>query len=314
MRTALRVHAALVLLLAAIGSAPAQETYKDVSRIARVNAELLVPILTYPPKSKITIQLKLSNPARVPVEVQAECLDGSAFTLRRVSDQYIFKPGRDRRAEALTLAPAERFERQYQLHKLFRKLKTTGRYVLSWRCGEWRSGQEDLYVVTPYDPDTEKVAVMTTNLGVMEFVFMPLRAPEHVRNFVQLARHGYYDGLRFHRVIPGLQAETGDRQGDGRGSWQQMLPPEVDPKLAPLKGMMGAMRRRETSMTSMTQVFILLGPSPGLRGRHTFFAYLRKGEEVLDALNQIPTSSTKGYGAFRPLEPVRIESIEIRGE
>ncbi len=314
MRTALRAHLVPVLLLVATGAAPAQETYKDVSRIARVSAELLVPALTYPPASKITVQLRLNNPARVPVEVPAECLEGSAFNLERVSDREIFKPHRGRRAEALTLAPGERLERQYELHKLFRKLKTTGRYVLHWECGEWISGREDLYIVEPYDPERDKVAVVTTNLGVMEFAFMPLRAPEHVRNFVQLARQGHYDGLRFYRIIPGVQAETGDRKGDGTGGWRHMLPPEVDETLAPQKGMVGAMRRGETSMTSMTQIFILLEPSPGFRGMHTFFAYLRKGEEVLDALGQIPTSGNKGYGAFRPLEPVRIESIEIREE
>src|SRR5580704_19734659 len=57
---------------------------------------------------------------------------------------------------------------------------------------------------------TEEVAVLTTNLGDIVLRFHPEKAPEHVKNFKKLVQEGFYDGTKFHRVIPGFMIQGGD--------------------------------------------------------------------------------------------------------
>ena len=137
-------------------------------------------------------------------------------------------------------------------------------------------------------------------------------APLHVEVFVQLARQGYYDGTIFHRLVPGLQIEGGIRPGEGN-AWGYQLAAEIDQSIIPGKGLVGAVRR-ETSLTSATQFFILLNSVVQYKGFHTFFAYVRQGQEVLDAMNQAEILGDSGGAAFRPAQPIEIRRIEIRPE
>ena len=67
------------------------------------------------------------------------------------------------------------------------------------------------------DPNKRYTAVMSTSKGDMTIALAPERAPKTVNSFVFLARHGYYDGLNFHRIIPGFMAQGGCPEGSGRG-------------------------------------------------------------------------------------------------
>ena len=65
--------------------------------------------------------------------------------------------------------------------------------------------------------DSAEIAVVTTSMGEVQIMFFPEQAPKAVENFTTLAKKGYYNGLRFHRVIDGFMVQTGDPKGDGTG-------------------------------------------------------------------------------------------------
>ena len=67
------------------------------------------------------------------------------------------------------------------------------------------------------DPDRRYIAEMVTTKGTMTIELDPRRAPKTVNNFVFLARYHYYDGVSFHRIIPGFVIQGGDPEGTGRG-------------------------------------------------------------------------------------------------
>ena len=283
----------------------------DISRIARVEPSILVPRLTYQLKEGIAVQLSLRNPAIVPVEVSGKCLTVEALRLAMTGAETPLK-GSGRLGDGKTFVLPAGGEKKIDvaLSRIYR-LKERGRYRVSWECGEWRTPHYDFFLTEAYDREKDRIAVVTTDLGTLELVLMPEQAPEHVRNFVELARAGFYDGVLFYRVIPGMEADTGDPTGTGTGGWEHQLAPEIDQSIRPGKGLVGGLRR-ESSMTSATMFFVLLDAQPGFRGLHTFFAYVRAGMEVLDALSAVEVSGPSGLAAFRPTKPVTIRKIEIR--
>ena len=71
-------------------------------------------------------------------------------------------------------------------------------------------------------------ATMTTNLGAISIELFDEDAPKTVENFVTLARKGFYDGLKFHRVVPGFVVQGGDPKGDGTGGLPNRKKPKLD--------------------------------------------------------------------------------------
>jgi len=305
------ILAALPLLVLFSSEGHARQSPVDVGLIARVEPSILVPKLLYEPKEGIAIELSLLNPARVPVDVPEKCLTAESVTITRVgSDAPLHGSGRPLDRGPLTLAPGATRKIDIGLTARYR-IKQAGRYRLSWECGEWRTDHYEFFVGAPYDRDKDRVAVVTTDLGTMELMMMPEQAPVHVRNFVQLARAGYYDDMIFYRILPGTQAEAGDRTGSGTGGWDHQIAAEIDRGISPGKGLVGAVRR-ESTVTSASMFFILLDAQPGYQGLHTFFAYVRSGMEVVDALGAVEVSGEKGIGAFRPAKSIFIRKIEIK--
>lgn len=300
---------ALAALLVPCGSMAAAEG----SGPAGIDSQVQVIRSVYAVGEPVTIQLILQNVSSAPVTIDGECLRPSAFSVTRSADDRSLRARKNSRAEDQQVAARQTYKRTYDLGRHFKELREAGRYRVIWTCRGIRSRMREVFVAEPYDPEHDKVAVVETGLGTLELVLMPQQAPLHVANFVMLARAGYYDGVTFGKLIPDLEIDTGIRGGDVAADWDQQLPPEIDRSILPGRGLVGAVRR-QTSMTSATQFFILLKAQPGYRGLHTFFAYVRKGDEVLDALNKIGILGDKGVGAFRPAKQVPIRKIEIRAE
>lgn len=288
----------------------------DIRAIARVEPSILVPRVVYQPEDRIVFQLILRNPSTASIDLAPECLTAEPLSLERLRDKQVLKPGK--KIEGLTggsptVGAAQTRTVDLDLRRLYKRLDEPGRYRISWSCGSWQSDHYDFVLGAPYDREKDRGAIVTTDLGAMEIAFMPEVAPIHVRNFVQLARAGYYDGVVFTQIVPGASAETGDPRGNGDAAFAQQLEPEIDQGVRPAKGMIGA-ARRDTSTTSATLFFFLLDGQPSFQGKHTFFAYVKSGWEVLDALAAIPVGMDGGYGGFRPLKVVRVQKIEIKPE
>ena len=124
-------------------------------------------------------------------------------------------------------------------------------------------------------------AVIRTRRGDVRITLLPEAAPGYVNNFVFLAREGFYDGITFHRVIPGFVAQAGDPTGTGSGSAGYDLAEERNdlPFAAGVLSM-----AKGGSIVSGSQFFVTLAPTPHLEGSFTVFGRVASGLDVLQSL------------------------------
>ncbi len=124
-----------------------------------------------------------------------------------------------------------------------------------------------------------------TNRGTIELTLYPQHAPQTVNNFVFLAGQGFYDGVKFHRVIADFMIQTGDPTGTGRGGPGYKFADEC--KGNPLKHERGVISMANAGPnTNGSQFFITHVPTPHLNGKHTVFGKVTKGQDVVDAIEQ----------------------------
>ena len=111
----------------------------------------------------------------------------------------------------------------------------------------------------------------------------PAVAPQTVNNFVYLAQNHYYDGLTFHRVVPGFVVQGGDPLGTGTGGPNYRLPNETNPSQWP-RGTVGM--ASSAAGVSGSQFFITLGPAPFLatNGVYNHFGQVTSGMDVIDKI------------------------------
>jgi len=119
--------------------------------------------------------------------------------------------------------------------------------------------------------------------GTIELQLAPQYAPQTVNNFVFLAREGFYDGVKFHRVIPDFMIQGGDPTGTGRGGPGYQFADEFAGN--PLKHETGVISMANAGPgTNGSQFFITHSPQPHLNGKHTVFGKVVKGQDVVDAV------------------------------
>jgi peptidyl-prolyl cis-trans isomerase B (cyclophilin B) len=128
-------------------------------------------------------------------------------------------------------------------------------------------------------------ASIETNRGTIELELYPQHAPQTVNNFVFLAGQGFYDGVKFHRVIDDFMIQTGDPTGTGRGGPGYKFADEC--KGNPLKHERCVISMANAGPnTNGSQFFITHSPQPHLNGKHTVFGKVTKGQDVVDAIEQ----------------------------
>jgi cyclophilin family peptidyl-prolyl cis-trans isomerase len=130
------------------------------------------------------------------------------------------------------------------------------------------------------------------------------RTPETVNNFVTLARDGFYDGLTFHRIVPGFVIQGGDPKGDGTGGPGYQFQDEIVPSLTFEGAGLLAMANSGPN-TNGSQFFITLGPAEHLNGKHTIFGEVAEGTDVVDAIAALQLNGES------PAQPVYIEKLTI---
>lgn len=131
---------------------------------------------------------------------------------------------------------------------------------------------------------TYKISMETTR-GTIELEMYPQFAPKTVNNFVFLTNEGYYDGVVFHRVIANFVIQGGDPTGTGMGGPGYKFEDEFTGN--PLKHERGVMSMANAGAgTNGSQFFITHSPQPHLNGKHTVFAKVISGLEVVDAIRQ----------------------------
>lgn len=131
--------------------------------------------------------------------------------------------------------------------------------------------------------DPENTLVIELADGRVVIRMLPDVAPQHVARIRALAREGFYDGLIFHRVIPGFVAQTGDPTGTGRGgSGKGRLPAEFS-SIPFERGTVGMARTADPNSAD-SQFFICTAPAPHLNGQYTVWGQVVEGMELIDAL------------------------------
>ena len=135
------------------------------------------------------------------------------------------------------------------------------------------------------DTGKKYTAIIETPRGTIELELYPQYAPKTVNNFVFLSRQGYYDGVKFHRVISNFVIQGGDPEGTGRGGPGYQFEDEV--KDNPLTHERGVLSMANAGPnTNGSQFFITHTPQPHLNGKHTVFGKVIQGLDVVDAIRQ----------------------------
>jgi peptidylprolyl isomerase len=135
----------------------------------------------------------------------------------------------------------------------------------------------------PAANDPANTLIMELKTGKVTIRLRPDLAPQHVARVKQLVAEGFYNGLKFHRVIPGFMAQTGDPKGTGEGgSKYPDLPAEFS--AAPFeRGTLGAARTNNPNSAN-SQFFICFTYAPHLNGTYTVFGQLVDGKQYVDQL------------------------------
>ncbi len=150
---------------------------------------------------------------------------------------------------------------------------------------------------------------LETSRGTIDLLLYPDRAPRTVENFLGLVEKGYYDGIIFHRVIPGFMIQGGDPTGTGRGGssiWGKPFEDEFHPDLRFDRPGLLAMANSGPNSNG-SQFFITVAATPWLNNRHTIFGEVTGGYEVVEAI----VNSPAGDGN-RPREEQKILKAAVR--
>lgn len=157
------------------------------------------------------------------------------------------------------------------------------------------------------------VTITMQDGGVIKLEMDRAAAPNTVDNFLNLAQSGYYDGLIFHRVIPGFMIQGGCPDGSGMGGPGYSIRGEfsangVNNTKRHLRGVI-SMARSGSPNSAGSQFFIMHEDSPHLDAQYAAFGSVIEGMDVVDRIAKTPT----GYGD-RPQTPQKIQSITVEGE
>lgn len=147
------------------------------------------------------------------------------------------------------------------------------------------------------------IITLETSAGKIKIQLMREVAPKACENFMKLTEKGYYNGIIFHRVIPGFMIQGGDPTGTGRGGesiWGKPFEDECTPTVPFNKKGLLAMANAGPK-TNGSQFFITAAPTPWLNGNHTIFGEVIEGYDVVQKIENTPTTADD-----RPIQPQTI--------
>lgn len=182
------------------------------------------------------------------------------------------------------------------------------------------AAQEEAVPALERDPGL--YATLETSMGKIVIYLFEKTTPKTIENFVglatgqkpwthprtrrQMVNKPYYDGLIFHRVIPDFMIQTGDPLGTGTGGPGFTIPDEFDPRLKFDRPGRVGMANIGRPNTGGAQFFITHRPTPHLNNKHTVFGQVIEGQEVVNAIGNVPRDAND-----KPVKPVTILTVTI---
>ncbi|EIW66618.1 peptidyl-prolyl cis-trans isomerase-like 1 [Tremella mesenterica] len=154
----------------------------------------------------------------------------------------------------------------------------------------------------------DQYVTLETSVGSLTLELYTNHAPKTCQNFATLAKRGYYNGVIFHRIIPGFMIQGGDPTGTGRGGtsiFGNKFEDEISPDLRFVGAGILAMANSGPN-TNGSQFFITLAPTPFLDGKHTIFGRVSSGMKTVQRLEAVRTDKDD-----RPLEDIKIHKARI---
>jgi peptidyl-prolyl cis-trans isomerase B (cyclophilin B) len=146
-----------------------------------------------------------------------------------------------------------------------------------------------------------------TEAGDIKFEFLNDKAPGHVKNFVDLAEKGFYDGTIFHRTIPGFMIQGGCPQGTGMGGPGYNIDAEFN-DTPHVRGVL-SMARSQNPNSAGSQFFLCHGDAGFLDNQYTAFGRMVEGDDALEAIATAPTKP--GGEGSSPVKPVKITKVTV---
>lgn len=176
-----------------------------------------------------------------------------------------------------------------------------------------REGEEVSKPTAQLDPARSYAVRLATNCGAIVIQLAVKEAPKTTASFVHLVQAGYYNGLTFHRVVPGFVIQGGDPKGDGTGgpSWEIVEPPPAN--LHYTKGVVAMAKGSSApSGASSSQFFIVAGASTNLPPEYALVGHVISGERAVETISHVPTEAAPGGGeASKPRVPIVIEHATL---
>lgn len=207
---------------------------------------------------------------------------------------------------AIQLAPYGSVGIQLDARVYYESLARPGKYELLWRPYNGLIESEPLEITVL----AEQQAIILTDFGKMTIRFYYDEAPNHVKNFLELARDRFYDNLTFHRVVPGGLIQGGCSRGDGRGIRPDGKRLKAEFSDIPVDfGSVVMARAPGDPNSASSQFYISLGRHPSLDGKQTVFGYL-VGDESFETATKIAAVPTDK--SDRPKRPVYIRAITLQ--
>ncbi len=156
---------------------------------------------------------------------------------------------------------------------------------------------------------SDPIVVLETNQGDITLELFPKIAPKAVKNFIELSKKGYYDGLIFHRVIKNFMIQGGDPTGTGRGGesiYGKVFENEYAPNVVFDRGGILAMANAGAN-TNGSQFFITTKATPWLNGGYTIFGKVIKGFDVVKKIENCKTGKMD-----RPVKKQIIKKVVVK--
>jgi cyclophilin family peptidyl-prolyl cis-trans isomerase len=164
----------------------------------------------------------------------------------------------------------------------------------------------------------DEVAVLETNYGRIVIEFLPAVAPRHVENFKGLAKTGFYDGTKFHRIVRDKSRVAAIQGGDpntingdpsiwGLGQRAQRTVAAEISTLRHERGIVSAAHRSDDINSATSQFFICVGAEPGFDGQYSIFGRVIEGMNVVDSIARAPTEPK----SEKPVDPVVVNRAYI---
>lgn len=132
--------------------------------------------------------------------------------------------------------------------------------------------------------ESKEIIVMELKYGLVEIETFDTVAPNHVKRIKELVNQGFYNGLKFHRVIDGFMAQTGDPKGNGTGGSGKNINAEFS-NIKHERGIV-SMARAQNPNSADSQFFIMLDDSPHLDGQYTVWGRVISGMEYVDQIKK----------------------------